>query len=46
MQVSVFLDVSNVDILVWRDEDGYQVSSVGSESANDPIKMDKKLSKV
>ena len=46
MQDSLFFDLKKVDIKGWRDEDGDQVSSVVLESANKPIKMDKKISKV
>jgi KaiC/GvpD/RAD55 family RecA-like ATPase len=46
MQGSLFFDLKKVDIRGWRDEDNDQVSSVVLESANKPIKMDKKVSKI
>jgi hypothetical protein len=46
MKDSLFFELRKVDIAGWRDEDGEQVSTVVLESVSEPMKMDKKVSKV
>ena len=46
MQESLFFDLKKVNIRGWRDEDGDQVSSVVLDSVSQPVKVEKKVSRV
>jgi putative DNA primase/helicase len=46
MQESLFFDLKKVDIRGWHDEDGDKVSSVVLDQTNQPVKMEKKVSRV